>query len=131
MIQPAFCAHTVVTTGNWPTFVIGFEGKDECEVPQRKQVLNDYSTRLGVERRKMLLKRFSDEQALTSLSTLKTTKTSVLEHWDCFQYEYGKTTDSTLRGVKAPQRKRRMLFFSRVREKNKQKAVEKQATVCI
>ena len=36
MIQPALCAHTVVTMGNGPALVVGFEGKDERDFKQRK-----------------------------------------------------------------------------------------------
>ena len=77
MIQPALCAHTVVTMGNEPALVVGFEGKDESDLKRRKQVLNYYSTGLGVERRKVLLKKYSEKQALSSLSTLKKTNSPI------------------------------------------------------
>ena len=64
LIQPALCAHTVVTMGNGPVLVVGFEGKDESELKRRKQVLNYYFTGLGVERRRVLLKKYSEKQAL-------------------------------------------------------------------
>ena len=38
-IQPALCAHTVVTMGKGPAFLVGFEGKDESVLKRRKPVL--------------------------------------------------------------------------------------------
>ena len=107
MIQPTLCAHTVVTMGNGPALVVGFEGKDESDLKRRKQVLNYYSTGLGVVRRKVLLKKYSKMQALSSLSTLKKTKTALFELLDCFQYDDGRSASSTLaRDVKVPRRTR-------------------------
>ena len=81
MIQPALCAHTVVTMGNGPDLVVGFEGKHASDLKRRKQVLNYYSTGLGVERRKVLLKKYSEKQALSSLGTLKKIKHPYSNTW--------------------------------------------------
>ena len=132
MIQPALCAHTVVTMRNGPALVVGFEGRDESDLKRRKQVLNYYPTGLGVERRKVLLKKYSGKQALSSLSALKKTKTALFEHSDCFQYDDGRSASSTpARDIKVPRRKRRMLFLSRVRAKYNQKAAKRQGTELI
>ena len=112
--------------------MVGFQGKDESDLKRRKQVLNYYSTGLGVERRKVLLKKYSEKQALSSLSTLKKTKTALFEHLDCFQYDDGRSASSTLaRDIKVPRRKRRMLFLSRVRANYNQKAAKRQGTALI
>ena len=44
MVQPALCAHSVVTLGNEPAVVAGFEAKQESDVKRRSQVLNYYSS---------------------------------------------------------------------------------------
>ena len=40
MVQPALCAHSVVTLGNGPAIVAGFETKQESDVKRRSQLLN-------------------------------------------------------------------------------------------
>ena len=52
MVQPALCAHTVLTWGGGPALVMGFEGKQENEITRRKQVLQYYSTGIAKKRRK-------------------------------------------------------------------------------
>ena len=61
MIQPALCAHTVLTVGKGPALVVGFEGYMQHDVRRRAQVLNYYATGLQRERRSFLLKKVSDQ----------------------------------------------------------------------
>ena len=55
MIQPALCAHAVITVNEGPALVVGFEGKKDADINRRSQVLQYYSTGLGCERRTVLL----------------------------------------------------------------------------
>ena len=132
MIQPSLCAHCVITFNDGPALVVGFEGKDEADPKRRSQVINYYATGLGVERREILLRKYSDKQALASLSTSKKTKTSLFEHLECFQYDgvYGQASSPRKAKVKCPKRKRRMLFRPRIRVKYQQKVSKKKGMPC-
>ena len=50
MVQPALCAHAVVTLSSGPSMVAGFEGKMECDLLRREQVIQYYATGLGREK---------------------------------------------------------------------------------
>ena len=49
MIQPALCAHTLLTVGKGPALVVGFQGYNQHDVPKRAQVLKYYETGLQRE----------------------------------------------------------------------------------
>ena len=125
MVQPSLCAHCVITFNDGPALVVGFEGKNESDSKRRSQVINYYATGLGVERREILLRKYSDKQALANLSTSKRTKTSLFEHLECFQYDgvYGQASSSRKAKVKCPRRKRRRLFLPRISKKSQRKRV--------
>ena len=127
MVQPSLCAHCVITFNDGPALVVGFEGKDEADPKRRSQVISYYATGLGVERREVLLRKYSDKQALASLSTSKKTKTPNFGLLECFQYDgvYGQASSPKKAEVKCPKRKPRMLFLPRIRVKYQQKVSKK------
>ena len=84
MVQPSLCAHCVITFTDGPALAVGFEGEDEADPKRLSQVINSSATGLGAERREVLLRKYSDKQALASPSTPKKTKTSLFEHLECF-----------------------------------------------
>ena len=51
MIQPALCAHTVVTLGQQPSLIVRCEGNIEDDHKRRQQVLNYFSS--GLDERKL------------------------------------------------------------------------------
>ena len=53
MVQPALCAHTVITLGFKPVLVYWFEVKVESDVKKCRQVLQDYSTGTATEKKKV------------------------------------------------------------------------------
>ena len=87
MIQPALCAHTVLTVGKGPALVMGFEGYMQHDLRRRAQVLNYYATGLQRERRSVLLKNVSDHAALDKLDEWKMRKTALFEQLECLQFD--------------------------------------------
>ena len=122
MIQPALCAHAVITVNEGPALVVGFEGKMDADIYRRSQVLQYYSTGLGRERRTALLQNYSDPQALLKLRAIKRSKTSLHEHLECLQFDQKPKQKPYDKGIKLSKRKKRMLFLGRVKNKYEKKA---------
>ena len=83
MVQPALCAHSVVTLGNEPAVVAGFEGKQESDVKRRSQVLNYYSFGMRRETQKYLTANVSDSVVLTNLKSGRKNKIALYEQLEC------------------------------------------------
>ena len=122
MIQPALCAHAVITVNEGPPLVVGFEGKMDAGIYRRSQVLQYYSTGLGRERRTVVLQNYSDPQALSKLRAIKRSKTSLHEHLECLQCDQKPKQKPYDKLIKLSKRKKRMLFLGRVKNKYEKKA---------
>ena len=79
MIQSALCAQTVLTMGERPALVVGFEGYMQHDVRMRPQVLKYYATGLQRERQILLLKKVSDQTVLGKLQEWKMKKIATFE----------------------------------------------------
>ena len=117
MMQPALCAHAVVTLSSGPSMVAGFEGKMECDLLRREQVIQYYSTGLGRERKNALLNMCTDKQICKKLKKLGMSKTALMEHMECFESDETPRLRKVQKVPKVPMRKRKMLFLGRVRRK--------------
>ena len=62
MVQPVLCAHAVVTSSSGLSMVAGCEGKMECALLRREQVIQYYATGLGSERKTTLLNMCTDNK---------------------------------------------------------------------
>ena len=121
-IQPTLCAHAVNTVNGRPALVVGFERKMDADMNRRSQVLQYYSTGLGRERRTVLLQNYSDPQALLKLRAIKRSKTCLLEHLECLQFDQKPKQKPYDKVIKLSKRKKRMLFLGRVNNKYEKKA---------
>ena len=117
MVQPALCAHAVVTLSSGPSIVAGFEGKMETDLLRREQVIQYYATGLGRERRNVLLDTYTDQQTCKKLKKLGKSETALVEHMECFKSDKAPMLQKVQKLRKVPRRKRKMLFLGRVRRK--------------
>ena len=125
MIQPARCAHAVITVYEGPALVVGFEGKIDADINRRSQVLQYYSTGLGRERRTVLLQKHSDPQALLKLRAIKKSKASLHEHLECLQFDQKPKQKPYVKVIKLSKRKKTHAIFGscegQVQEKKRRK----------
>ena len=127
MIEPALCAHTVLTVGKGPALVVGFEGYMQYDVPRRAQVLNYYATGLQRKRRSVLLKKVSDQAVLGKLDEWKIKKTALFEQLKCLQFDSKPLPEEPPRGnYLVSKKKKRMLNIGRCRKRVQRRRVEKE-----
>ena len=126
MIQPALCAHTVLTVGKGPALVVGSEGYKQHDVRRSAQVLNYYATGLQRKRRSVMLKNVSDEAVLDKLDEWKIKKTALFEQLECLQFHSKPLPEEPPQRNYLVPKKRRMLNIGRCRKRVERRRVEKE-----
>ena len=117
LIQLVRCSHTVITTSGCPALVVGFEEKMEAVGKPRTQILQYYATGLERQKRKLLLKKCSDKEALTKVTARKKEETALYEHLECPQHNRAPKLKPAREMMRVSKRKKRILFLGRVRRK--------------
>ena len=125
LIQPALWAHTVVTFGNGPSLVVGFEGLMENDQKRRSQVVNYFSTGIEREKRTFLTRSLSDKAFLKSLTACKKEKTALFEHLECLQHDARPAEVIQSRNGFITKKNKRMLNLGRCRRRVEQKMFSK------
>ena len=136
MIQPALCAHAVVTFNKGPALVVGFEGKNNKDHERRQQVLSYYSSGVDQNKRKVWLDVASDKAVLKKVKSSTRRTTALQEHLECLQYDRKpKKVRKGQNGVRVPKRLQKMLsigrFRQKIRLKNEQKAGNENVLFCV
>ena len=127
MVQPALCAHSVVTLGNEPAVAAGFEAKHESDVKRRSQVLIYYSFGMGRETQKYLTANVSDSVVLTNLISWRKNKTALFEQLECLQYDARPDVSWIKRkNLFVPKRRRKAMYWNRYRNKITRKNEKKE-----
>ena len=117
----------VVTLGNGPAIVAGFEAKQESDVKRRSQVLNYYSFRMRREKKKYHTANVSDSVVLTNLKSRNKNKTALYEQLECLQHDARPDVSWTKRkNPFVPKRKRKAMYWSRYRNKITHKIEKKE-----
>ena len=130
MVQPALWAHTVITFGNGPSLVVGFEGLLNNDGLRREQVLKYFASGIERERQTHLLQILPDHAILRRLEIAKKKKTALYEQLDCLQHD-SKSSQSTSskRNCFVTRKNRRLLNLPRCRRRIEQKMATKNGNI--
>ena len=118
MIQPAVCAHAVITFSKGPALVVGFEGIINSDDKRRQQVLSYYSSGVDQNKSQVWLDVAPDKTVLGRIRDCTSRTTALQEHLECLQHD--KRPNRALKNrndVQVPNRMQKMLFIGRYRRK--------------
>ena len=118
MIQPAVCAHAVITFSKGPALVVGFEGIINSDDKRRQQVLSYYSSGVDQNKSQVWLDVAQDKTVLGIIRDCTSRTTALQEPLECLQHD--KRPNRALKNrndERVPNRMQKMLFIGRYRRK--------------
>ena len=118
MIQPALCAHAVITVSKRPALVVGFEGIINSDDKRRQQVLSYYSSGVDQNKNQVWLDVAPDKTVLGKIRDCTSRTTALQKHLECLQHDKRhKRAQKNRNDVRVPNRIQKLLFLGRYRRK--------------